>query len=330
MLTKEKLIKEILNESNPAMQTDSFLCKSVSRAMTSKGKPYLTITLQDSSGETVAKYWDPTEEQLTTITSGVFVECVFSVGIYNDTPQITIKSVTKVGTTEDVDVGQYILKTEHDITQLKSDIKNAIYAIQNDTLRKIVFEVFKDAGKKFFEHPAAKSVHHSFYGGLAQHTYEMLQLADKVCEVFPDLNRDLLVSGVLLHDIAKTVELSGPIGTDYTTTGKLLGHITMVQAYVYVIAKSLNLHHTEECMLLQHMVISHHGQLEYGSPVKPCIKEAMVLNQIDGISAKYNTFTNALKDVNEGEWSAYVPALEGAAYKPMLHNDAASTSKGDQ
>lgn len=310
-MIKELTIKEILEKQNSEVKTDSFLVKNTSRALTSKGNPYLTITLQDLSGTTVSKFWNPTENDLADIKAGVFILAQYSVGSYNEQPQLNIVKILQIATidNDDIDIGKYTLATEYDISFLKKEIKTAISNLKNPNIKAITLGVFKDAGIKFFEHPAATSVHHDFAGGLAQHTYEMVQLGYKVCEVFPDLNQDLIIAGALLHDAAKTVELSGALGCEYTSIGKLLGHITMCQAYVYNIAKTMGLHHTNECLYLQHMVISHHGELEYGSPVRPMFREAMILNQIDGISAKYNTMTKAISETEENGWSSRIPAL---------------------
>ena len=153
-----------------------------------------------------------------------------------------------------------------------------------------------------------------FSGGLATHVVGMLDLADHLCKQYPLLNKDVLFGGVILHDLGKLIELSGALVSEYTVQGKLLGHISIMQAIVYEKAKELHLEKEEETMLLRHMILSHHGQYEYGSPVLPMLPEAEMLYLIDNIDARMNTIEKALSGVQEGEFTPRIFALENRSF----------------
>ena len=181
-------------------------------------------------------------------------------------------------------------------------------------MHKIVSEILNDHKDAFYEYPAATRNHHDFYSGLATHVLGMLKLAQQLCQLYPMLDQDLLYSGVLLHDIGKTVELSGAIASEYTVEGKLIGHISIMQAEIMAKAKELHLDDSEEVMLLRHMVLSHHGVYEYGSPVLPMIPEAEMLYMIDNIDARMNTIQKAFEPVSEGEFTPRIFALENRSF----------------
>ena len=189
--------------------------------------------------------------------------------------------------------------------------------MKNNNYRNIISRVYKDIGDKFYEYPAAAKIHHSFMGGLAVHVCAMVKLGNVICELYPQLNRDLLISGILTHDIGKMIEFNGPITTEYTLEGKLIGHISIMQGRLMQISKELGIEDSEESILLRHMVLSHHGQYEYGSPVLPMIQEAEVLYLIDNLDARLNTLDSALKQVKPGSFTSRMFSLENRAfYKP--------------
>ena len=168
-------------------------------------------------------------------------------------------------------------------------------------------------------YPAASRNHHEFVSGLAYHTLSMLRIAKSLITIYPQLNADLIYAGIILHDLGKTVELSGPVVPKYTLEGKLLGHISIAQAMVLEASKTLNIE-GEEVILLQHMILSHHGKNEYGSPVLPQIREAEIVYLIDNIDARINMFDKALENVELGDYSKRIYALENRTiYKPKMY-----------
>ena len=195
----------------------------------------------------------------------------------------------------------------------------------NETLDSMIDPIYQTVCKavisnytdKLYIYPAAAKNHHDFVGGLATHMIGMLDLAESFCKLYPVLNRDLLLSGVILHDLGKMEELSGPILTEYTLEGRLVGHISIMQSKVTEVATKLSLEKTEQVTMMRHMILSHHGEYEFGSPVLPLIMEAEMLNYIDNVDARMNMLTKALDQVKEGEWTTRVFALENRSfYKP--------------
>ena len=166
--------------------------------------------------------------------------------------------------------------------------------------------------------PAATKNHHDYASGLIDHVVSMLKLSSAICDLYPTLNRDLLYSGVILHDIGKVIELSGPVGTMYTVEGNLLGHISIMVNEIGLAATELKIE-GEEVMLLQHLVLSHHGKEEWGSPKKPMIQEAEMLHYIDNIDAKMNMLKRALDKTQPGEFTERLFPLDNRSfYKPTL------------
>ena len=214
---------------------------------------------------------------------------------------------------EGIDLRDYVKASELSENQLKFEIMKYVSDIQDTTIAKLVREMLKQREEKFFVYPAAQKNHHDFVGGLATHVLGMLKLADTLAASYPLLNRDLLIGGVILHDLGKLDELSGAIVTEYTMEGKLLGHISLMQAEISDTAKRLGLE-GENVTLLRHMVLSHHGVYEYGSPVLPMIPEAEMLYLIDNIDARMSTLKKALEPIEPGNFTPRIFALENRAF----------------
>ena len=174
-------------------------------------------------------------------------------------------------------------------------------------------EIFKKYYDKFLDYPAAVKNHHEFYHGLIFHTVSMCEIADFIASHYEDINRDLLISGCILHDIGKVVELSGPVATKYTDEGNLLGHLTIGMSIVREAAEKLNIK-SEVPMLLEHMILSHHGKLEFGAAVLPSTKEALLLSMIDDMDAKMMMLEKAYENVKEGEYTERLFALDNRAF----------------
>ena len=186
-------------------------------------------------------------------------------------------------------------------------------SIQDQSIKTIVSEIVLNKYNKLLLHPAAKTNHHEYAGGLLHHEVSMLDLAKQISSLYPSINKDLLYGGIILHDLGKIIELSGPIATEYTLKGKLLGHISIIQTDIVEIAKKHNIDE-ETVTLLQHMILSHHGKLEYGSPVLPLILEAEVMYLIDNMDSKIVMINKALKDVEIGGNSTRVMGLDGRSF----------------
>lgn len=292
---------------------------SVNRGVTAKGAPYLSFVFQDKSGSIDAKYWNVSEELLHRFEPGMLVVMSGDVLCHQKQLQFRVQQMKELD--ETANVADYVKEGPVSQQELRENIQLYIDDITNTVMKQLVCGILQDHEKDFFEYPAATRNHHDFFSGLATHVLGMLQLAEQLCHLYPLLDKDLLYSGVILHDVGKTVELSGAIVSEYTTQGKLLGHISIMQAEVLAKAKELGVEDSEETMLLRHMILSHHGVYEYGSPVLPMVPEAEMLHMIDNIDARMNTLSKALEPVQDGGFTQRVFALENRSfYKSRYKN----------
>ena len=292
--------------------TVKVLLNSVTKGVTNKGAPYLSLVFQDGSGTIDAKYWNVGKEALDAFKPGMLVEVNGDVLCHNHQLQFRVQNMREISQ-EGIDLRDYVKASELSENQLKFEIMKYVSDIQDETISKLVREMLKQREEKFFVYPAAQKNHHDFVGGLATHVLGMLNLADTLAKSYPLLNRDLLIGGVILHDLGKLDELSGAIVTEYTMEGRLLGHISLMQAEISDTAKRLGLE-GEAVTLLRHMVLSHHGVYEYGSPVLPMIPEAEMLYLIDNIDARMNTLKKALEPVEPGNFTPRIFAMENRAF----------------
>jgi 3'-5' exoribonuclease len=307
-------MKMKINEFKDGIKANELLLVSnINRGVTNSGATYLTITLQDDSSSIDAKLWNANDEQVAGLVEGRVYDFKFDVLQYRNNLQAKIISFKKVDQSE-LDLNNFVVSSPISKDDLKSEIYDDIKLIKNETILELLRSIMKEYEKDFFEYPAASKNHHNFVGGLATHTLGMLRLANNLCDNYPILSRDLLLAGVVVHDIGKVEELSSPILTEYTTNGKLLGHISIMQAKIYKIACDLGIEDTEEVMLLRHMVLSHHGEYEFGSPVKPMIPEAEALTFIDNIDARMNSLTKAFDQTEDNGFTPRIFAMESRAF----------------
>lgn len=280
---------------------------------------YLSIVFQDETGNIDAKLWNASDENIKCLTVGAVVRAKGDIIKYSDDRQMKIISIDNVSYQESQQV-QFLAKAPIDPDQIMENIMEYVKRISNMKLYTITKHLIEQNFEKLKMYPAASRNHHEFVSGLAFHTLSMLRIADSLVVIYPQLNSDLIYAGILLHDLGKTVELSGPVVPSYTLEGKLLGHISISQAMIYDAAKELNIE-GEEIVLLQHMVLSHHGKNEYGSPVLPQIREAEIVYLIDNIDARMHMLDKALEQVEPGEYSKRVFALENRMiYKPKMYD----------
>ncbi len=288
------------------------LAKSTS-GTTNAGSPYLSLTLQDASGSIEAKLWDVKPEIAELCATGKILKFKGQVNLYQNALQLKIVEVSPVDE-EKLDVSDFLPASPIEIPALKAALNSIIAQIASPLLKKTVVSLYEKYQEKLYEYPAASRNHHDYFGGLAVHIKTMADLALKVCEIYPEINSDLLLSGVLLHDLGKIEELSGPIATEYTLPGKLLGHISITYGELCKYAAQQALEDNEEIILLKHMILSHHGEYEFGSPVLPLTKEAEVLSFVDNLDAKLNMIDKAVELVRPGEFSQRSFSLEGRSF----------------
>ena len=201
---------------------------------------------------------------------------------------------------------------------LQKEIEKRIGQIVNPIIKEITNSIYDKNKNSFYTHPAGTKFHHAYVGGLGHHTLTMLKLADPYVEIYPFLNKDLIYAGIILHDMGKLKEITGVDG-EYTTEGQLLGHLVIEVVDINLEASKLGYENSEEAMLLKHMIISHHGQYNFGSPKKPMTAEAMLLWYIDSIDSKLTALGDELVNTNNGEWTTMINMLDKMKfYKPKL------------
>lgn len=291
--------------------------KRVTRAIATSGKPYLTIVLQDKSGELEGRLWDVYPGAEEALVAGTIVFLNGEIQMYKGKAQVKISRIRLKTDEEDIKIGDLVPAAPVSQDEMAERISNYINEIQNSDIQKITKTLYEKYHAQFLSYPAATKNHHEFVSGLAYHVVSMLDLAKAIAGLYPTLNKDLLYAGVILHDMGKVNELSGPTATQYTIEGNLIGHISMISSDITRVACELNIE-GESVMLLQHMVLSHHGKGEWGSPKVPMIREAEMLHYIDNIDAKMNMMDRALEHVRPGNFSERIFALENRSiYKPL-------------
>lgn len=306
-----KLISEF--QENDTINTPLMIYQ-VTKGIANNRSPYLNVLFQDKTGQIEAKLWDVKPEQIEVYQPGAIGMVRGEVLEYRNAFQLKILEFKPVDPKRIKDMSRFIQSSQIDLSDLKRVVFEAIASISYMPLRNLVDSMIRENEDKFFTYPAASKNHHEFMNGLAEHVYGMLRLGDAICNLYPSLNRDLIVAGILMHDLGKTIELSGAILTEYTMEGKLLGHISIMQAMIAQEASKLGIEGDESIVLLRHMVLSHHGEYEYGSPVLPLIPEAEILTYIDNIDARMNMMNKALANIEPGSFAQRVFSLENRTF----------------
>ncbi|NHC18778.1 3'-5' exoribonuclease YhaM [Bacillus sp. MM2020_4] len=295
------------------------LIKNSTKGIASNGKPFLTLILQDQSGEIEAKLWDASEEDEKNYAAQNIVKILGDLQNYRGKSQLKIRQIRKTGPSDMVKLDDFLEIAPLSQEEMVGKLTQYIFEMKNPNIQRITRHLIKKHQKAFLEYPAATKNHHEFVSGLAYHVVSMLDLAKAIASLYPSLDKDLLYAGVILHDMGKVIELSGPISTVYTIEGNLLGHITIMITEIGNAAEELGIS-SEEVLILQHLVLSHHGKAEWGSPKPPLIKEAEILHYIDNLDAKMNMLDRALERVKPGEFTERIFALDNRSfYKPMFH-----------
>ncbi|PSL30624.1 3'-5' exoribonuclease [Planomicrobium soli] len=294
------------------------LIKQSVKGVTTTGNPFISLVLQDKSGDIEAKLWDTKEEQEKLFAAETIVRVGGEIHNYRGKNQLRIKSIRPAKPEENQSIADLMPSSEKSTDELSEEVMSYLFEMQNPQIQRITRHILKKYQQQFFTFPAATRNHHDYVSGLADHVVSMLQLGKALCGIYPTLNKDLLYAGIILHDIGKVFELSGPIATTYTVEGNLIGHISIMVTEISKTAEELEID-GEEVMLLQHLVLSHHGKEEWGSPKRPMIKEAEILHYIDNIDAKMMMLDRALGKTKPGEFSERLFALDNRSfYKPTI------------
>ena len=292
---------------------DVYLCKYKQSAVTKNGKPYENVILQDKTGTIDAKIWEPNSMGIDDFDMMDYVAVVGDVSSFQGALQVSIKRVRKVREGE-YDPANYLPVSEYDIEDMYKQLLGFVNGIKNPYLSRVAKHFFVDDVefvKQFKFSSAAKSVHHGFVGGLLEHTLSVLKLCQFYVKQYPILNEDLLYTAALCHDIGKVYELSAFPLNDYTDDGQLLGHIVMGCELVGEQIRAIDGFPKKLGNELKHCILAHHGELEYGSPKKPALVEAVALNFADNTDAKMETMKEIFKAAgDQNDWLGYNRLLE--------------------
>lgn len=308
----EKLIKEYVEGDR--LET-SLLITNVVKGVSNAGSPYLSISFQDNSGTIEGKKWDASDIDSVVCEIGKVVKVNCDVIDYRNSLQLKVASISEIDQST-VDINKFALPCPVNPSELVKKLNSYISSIKNNDCKLIVNHIINKYYAKFITYPAATRNHHEFASGLLYHTISMADIAMLIASYYDNIDQDMLLAGCLLHDVGKVIELSGPIATKYTLEGKLLGHISIMVSEIRKTCEELSIT-SEKGLLLQHMVLSHHGEKEFGSPLPPLTKEAVILHFVDDLDSKMNILSKALDGTNEGEFTQRVIAMDGRAfYKP--------------
>ena len=297
-----------------------YLCKVKRSAETRNGKPYDNLILQDKTGTLDGKVWDPNSGGIADYAENDFIEVFGDVITYNNNLQLNIRQIRKAAEGEYVPA-DFMPTTEKSTDGMYQELLGYIRKIENPYLRQTVefYFVKNDAfAKKFRAHSAAKSVHHGFSGGLLEHTLSVVKFCEYMAGAYPILNKDLLITAAICHDIGKIRELSAFPENDYTDDGQLLGHIVIGVEMISDAVRNIPDFPEKLASELKHCIIAHHGELEYGSPKKPALAEALALNFADCADAKLQTLTEIFKDKNSNDWLGYNRLFESNLRKTVI------------
>ena len=288
-----------------------YLCRQKTEAKTKVGKDYFSLTLQDRTGSIDAKIWD--------LSSGIeefepfdFVEVEGDVKMFQCHPQLNVRRL-RVASEGEYDPAEFLPQSQYDIGGMFEELKKFIASIGNEKMRQLAESFFlEDAAfaAEFRRHSAAKSVHHGFVGGLLEHTLGVLKLCEFFTRRYRFLDRDLLITAAMLHDIGKVYELSDFPANDYTDEGQLLGHIVMGDHLVAEHIAKIEGFPKTKAAELRHCILAHHGEFEFGSPKKPALAEALALHYADNIDAKMETFKEQLENAEPGVWQGFNRLLD--------------------
>lgn len=292
---------------------DIYLCKSKQTALTKSGKPYDIVVLQDKTGTVDSKIWEPSSAGINEFEAMDYVYITGDVSLYNGNLQLSIKRARKAGEGE-YTPSDYLPVSEYGIDEMFVELMGYINSIKNPYYSKLLHAFFDNHAfeKRFKFHSAAKSVHHGFVGGLLEHTLSVTKNCDFFAKNYPFLNRDLLLTAAMFHDVGKLKEISVFPENDYTDAGNLLGHIVMGCEMLNDQIRQIDGFPVLLANELKHCILAHHGELEYGSPKKPALAEALCLSFADNLDAKMETVKELLKNVPDGslEWQGYNRLLE--------------------
>lgn len=310
-------------QAGERLDDEVYLVSQKDLRTTANGGLYIHAVLTDKTGEILARMWNASKEIYASLPEGGFAHFRGRVESYKGRPQFIIDGL-RAAEPADVDVSDFVPSTERDVEEMWARVKDILRGIDN---KDVLALIGKFVGDERFEAdfkraPAATKMHHAFVGGLLEHTLNLLELALLVIPRYPLVSLDLVLAGILLHDAGKTRELGYATGFDYTTEGKLVGHIALAAMWVHEKARELESETgkpfpAEIENAIKHIILAHHGKYEFGSPKLPATMEAVAIHYLDNLDAKLNQFAHTIEhDADEADdWTGYIHSLETKIYK---------------
>ena len=299
-----KYIKDIREDDHIVCH---YYCKQKQSLKSRNGKTYLSLKLQDKTGVVDAKVWDLTND-IQNFDENDFIKIEGVALLYQNETQLKVSKIRRSSEGE-YDLSDYIPRTEKDIAALLKQLSEYIASVSNPFIKELLTNIFiknKNINQAFASHSAAKALHHSYLGGLIEHTLSVARICDFISGQYNNINRDLLICGAMLHDIGKIYELSPFPGNSYTDDGRLLGHIFIGAELVSKEALMIDRFPEPLETLIKHCILSHHGEYEFGSPKRPKIIEAFILFCADNLDAKTKAFETAIEtETPQDGWLSY-------------------------
>lgn len=298
-------IEQLKNEMNNEVSGLTAKVNTVNESTTRDGQPYASMNLTDETGSVTARWWNVLPDELQR--GGVY-QFRGVVNEYNSRLQFIIKEFELI--TDPVITSQFFESAPKPLSWIQDQIRYFQSLILDSDYRQVVDAILEPRFEDFLQFPAATQNHHAYLQGLSYHTVTMCQVAERLLPIYPFIDASLLYAGIILHDIAKTVELSEAKSPEYTNQGKLLGHLVLGAQWVSDVSKDLRIPE-EKSLLLQHLIISHHGRREWGAAQVPQTIEAELLYFIDNLDSKMESARVYLSEIEEGEWTKRIPVLDG-------------------
>jgi 3'-5' exoribonuclease len=340
--TQEPRERTYLADMNPGdLAEDIFILQNVQLKENKKGDPYLTMLVSDRSRGVTANWWDQGEAMFRRLPNPGVVKVKGRIELFNGHPQIKVDKILQLRNPDRVDYGELLPSTEFDIDTMFDELSKMLRDMQSPTLRSLAEAYLADEElmTNFRRAPAAMGMHHAYLGGLLEHTLNAMRAAAALAPLYPKLNADLCVFGVFIHDLAKTWELTYETAFDYSTGGRLVGHVAKAAMWVEDKSRAAEVNVPRELIdVLQHIILSHHGELSlgFGSAKSPATPEAIFVHHVENLDAK---MTMALAATRRGraaddpaEWTPWTKGLDGRMYKPdvVARADASSVENEDE
>ncbi len=311
--------KTMISELKEGMIVDStFLIKGKTFGTGKTGKDYLTLIIGDKSGDMDARVWDNAKDIDAMIVTNNIVQVRGRINNYKGKLQVSIDEIRWIDRTS-VDLADYMLMSSRPVDDMLYELKMLISTIDNPHLKSLTDLFFKNEQmvNQFKISSAAKSIHHAYAGGLLEHTLNVVRLSDMIMSVYDGVDRSLLLVSAMFHDIGKIRELGGELTTEYTDEGRLIGHIVIGAEILDELTAQINNFPRELALLLKHSILSHHGELEYGSPKRPKTLEAIILHYIEDMDSKIAGIKSLIKKESavESDWTSYHASYDRYFYK---------------